>query len=79
MRQGAPAVAIATAIAALALLTCFQFPGHTWIQQDSQIYVAKMGMNGEVALTQRSLLFDGEDHEKHRAFRPLGVSAEARF
>jgi hypothetical protein len=38
MRQGAPAVAIATAIAALALLTYFQFPGHTWLQQDSQIY-----------------------------------------
>jgi len=26
------------AIAALALLTLFQFPGHTWLQQDSQIY-----------------------------------------
>jgi uncharacterized membrane protein len=38
MRQGAAAVAIATAIAALALLTYFQFPGHTWLQQDSQIY-----------------------------------------
>src|SRR6266568_4542384 len=24
---------------ALALLTFFQFPGHTWLQQDSQIYV----------------------------------------
>jgi hypothetical protein len=26
------------AIVALALLTFFQFPGHTWLQQDSQIY-----------------------------------------
>jgi hypothetical protein len=26
------------AIAALALLTFFQFPGHTWLQQDTQIY-----------------------------------------
>ena len=26
------------AIAALALLTFVQFPGHTWLQQDSQIY-----------------------------------------
>jgi hypothetical protein len=26
------------AAAALALLTFFQFPGHTWLQQDSQIY-----------------------------------------
>lgn len=30
---------IAAAALALALLTYFQFPGHTWLQQDSQIYV----------------------------------------
>jgi hypothetical protein len=29
----------AAASVALALLTFFQFPGHTWLQQDSQIYV----------------------------------------
>jgi hypothetical protein len=29
---------VAAACAALALLTFFQFPGHTWLQQDSQIY-----------------------------------------
>ena len=28
-----------SAVAALALLTFFQFPGHTYLQQDSQIYV----------------------------------------
>jgi hypothetical protein len=33
-----PAV-IAGACLALSLLTFFQFPGHTWLQQDSQIYV----------------------------------------
>ena len=27
------------AVAALALLTYFQFPGHTYLQQDSQIYL----------------------------------------
>ena len=31
-------VATAAAVVALALLTFFQFPGHTWLQQDSQIY-----------------------------------------
>jgi hypothetical protein len=31
-------LAPAAAICALALLTYFQFPGHTWLQQDSQIY-----------------------------------------
>jgi hypothetical protein len=30
---------LAAAIFALALLTFFQFPGHTWLQQDTQIYV----------------------------------------
>ena len=32
-------LAIGMAAAGLALLTFFQFPGHTWLQQDSQIYV----------------------------------------
>ena len=32
-------LATAAASLALALLTFFQFPGHTWLQQDSQIYV----------------------------------------
>src|SRR5579859_5271730 len=33
-RLGPAAIALA-----LALLTFFQFPGHTWLQQDTQIYV----------------------------------------
>jgi hypothetical protein len=32
-------VGIAAAIACLSLLTYFQFPGHTYLQQDTQIYV----------------------------------------
>jgi hypothetical protein len=32
-------LATAALCVALALLTFFQFPGHTWLQQDSQIYV----------------------------------------
>src|SRR5947209_5909651 len=35
----AAAVRGCAGVAALALLTFFQFPGHTWLQQDSQIYV----------------------------------------
>src|SRR5206468_2304581 len=30
--------AVAASCTALALLTFFQFPGHTWLQQDTQIY-----------------------------------------
>src|SRR5215475_13991867 len=32
-------VATASLCLAFALLTFFQFPGHTWLQQDTQIYV----------------------------------------
>jgi hypothetical protein len=32
-------IAVAAAVVALALLSFFQFPGHTWLQQDTQIYV----------------------------------------
>jgi hypothetical protein len=38
VKAGVPAVT-ATAIVALTLLTYFQFPGHTYLQQDTQIYV----------------------------------------
>src|SRR5436853_6224537 len=31
-------LATASLCLALALLTFFQFPGHTWLQQDTQIY-----------------------------------------
>jgi hypothetical protein len=31
---------VAAAIAAITLVSFFQFPGHTWVQQDSQIYAA---------------------------------------
>ncbi len=36
--QARPHVLFAATLA-LALLSFFQFPGHTWLQQDSQIYV----------------------------------------
>ena len=29
---------VAAAIAGIAFVTFFQFPGHTWVQQDTQIY-----------------------------------------
>ncbi|MGP8244830.1 MAG: DUF6798 domain-containing protein [Bryobacteraceae bacterium] len=38
MRQ----LGIAAAIGALTLASFFQFPGHTWLQQDTQIYIAVM-------------------------------------
>jgi len=39
MKHFAMAAARIVAVTGLALLTFFQFPGHTWLQQDSQIYV----------------------------------------
>ncbi len=37
-RAAAPGLTASVAICGLALLTYFQFPGHTWLQQDTQIY-----------------------------------------
>lgn len=39
-------VAGVVAIGALALLTYYQFPGHIWLQQDSQIYAAILENQG---------------------------------
>jgi len=39
MTELAPLVKNAAGILAIAALTWFQFPGHTWLQQDTQIYV----------------------------------------
>src|SRR6266568_2080341 len=41
---------------ALALLTFFQFPGHTWLQQDSQIYVPILEHQRDAAVLRNDLL-----------------------
>ncbi len=47
---------LGTAIAALALLTFFQFPGHTWLQQDSQIYVPLLEHRADPSVLGRDML-----------------------
>ena len=39
MRRLAPLAWNVAGILALTALTWFEFPGHTWLQQDTQIYV----------------------------------------
>src|SRR5271157_5788480 len=41
---------------ALALLTYFQFPGHTWLQQDSQIYVPILEHQRDPAVLRNDIL-----------------------
>jgi len=41
---------------ALALLTFFQFPGHTWLQQDTQIYVPILEHERQPAVLRNDLL-----------------------
>src|SRR4051812_20679357 len=48
--------ATASAVAALALLTFFQFPGHTYLQQDSQIYVPILEHLRDPAVLRNDLL-----------------------
>jgi hypothetical protein len=46
----------ALAIAALALLTFFQFPGHTWLQQDTQIYAPVLEHQRDPAVLRNDIL-----------------------
>jgi hypothetical protein len=49
-------LATAGACVALALLTFFQFPGHTWLQQDSQIYIPILEHLRDPAVLRNDLL-----------------------
>ena len=47
---------LGAAIAALALLTFFQFPGHTWLQQDTQIYLPLLEHRADPSLFRQEIL-----------------------
>ena len=47
---------LGAAIAALALLTFFQFPGHTWLQQDTQIYLPLLEHRADPTLFHNEIL-----------------------
>ena len=48
--------ALAAACLALALVTFFQFPGHTWLQQDTQIYAPILEHQWDPAALRKDLL-----------------------
>jgi hypothetical protein len=58
------APAVAAVALALALLTFFQFPGHTWLQQDTQIYVPILEHLRDPSLLANDMLAD----QPHVAF-----------
>jgi hypothetical protein len=66
-------LAIAAVCAALALLTFFQFPGHTWLQQDSQIYVPILEHLRDPAVLRNDILVQ----HPHVAFTLYDESAVA--
>src|SRR6266498_1054457 len=49
-------LATAAVCVALALLTFFQFPGHTWLQQDSQIYAPILENQRDPAVLRNDVL-----------------------
>src|SRR5580765_4951790 len=49
-------VTLAAASLALALLSFFQFPGHTWLQQDTQIYAPILEHQRDPALFRNDLI-----------------------
>jgi hypothetical protein len=65
--------AVAGACAALALLTFFQFPGHTWIQQDTQIYAPILEHQRDPSLLRNDPLVE----RSHVAFTLYDEAARA--
>jgi len=51
-------VAVAAGILALTALTWFEFPGHTWLQQDTQIYVPILEHLRDPAVLRRDMLVE---------------------
>lgn len=47
---------VAAAVAALALATFFWFPGHTWLQQDTQIYVPILEHQRDASVLRNDLI-----------------------
>ena len=71
-----PHLATAVALGAFTLLTYFQFPGHTWLQQDSQIYVAMLEHLDHPATLARDLLCV-HPHVKWTAFDEIARALHA--
>jgi hypothetical protein len=71
-----PHLATAVALGAFTLLTYFQFPGHTWLQQDSQIYVAMLEHLDNPATLSRDLLCV-HPHVKWTAFDEIARALHA--
>ena len=69
-------LATAAALGAFTLLTYFQFPGHTWLQQDSQIYVAILEHLDNPATLARDLLCV-HPHVKWTAFDEIARTLHA--
>jgi hypothetical protein len=71
-----PHLATAVALGAFTLLTYFQFPGHSWLQQDSQIYVAILEHLDHPATLARDLVCI-HPHVKWTAFDEISRALHA--
>src|ERR1043165_8568155 len=58
---------------ALALLTFFRFPGHTWLQQDSQIYVPILEHERDSGLLRNDILVQ-RSHVAYTLYDEAAVS-----
>jgi hypothetical protein len=65
---------IAAAIGALSLLNFFQFPGHTWLQQDTQIYVAIMEHERDPGVLANDILV-AESHVAFTMYDEIALAA----
>lgn len=65
---------IAAAIGALSLLSFFQFPGHTWLQQDTQIYAAIMEHERDPRVLANDILV-AESHVAFTLYDEIALAA----
>jgi hypothetical protein len=66
-------IGIAAALCGLALLTFFQFPGHTWLQEDSQIYAPILEHLRDPAVLRNDLLVE-RPHVAYTVYDEIAVT-----
>ena len=65
---------VAAVIGALTLVSFFQFPGHTWLQQDTQIYVAIMEHERDPRVLANDILV-AESHVAFTLYDEIALAA----
>src|SRR5512135_532677 len=69
---------VAAAVVGLALLTFFWFPGHTWLQQDTQIYVPILDHQSDPAVLRNDMVA-AHPHDAFTLYDDIAIGARRAF